>query len=446
MNLRNRRLPPVNNFPLPPPSESKQEILSSNLVSENIYSSLSMNHEDQEDDVNHDGGAAVNHVNPPLMDPSFAAAMLAFVNAGAKPLGKEPKFSGSPSDIIPEEYIAKLNTYGRVNNLSEQRKLGLAGMNLSGVAETWYNDLPEDGPEKTSWRDFCSALIQRFTIPNADMNHFRRFQSRKQKKTESVEDYGEDLKKLIKNIRNKTMVPEAIQVTTFINGLLPNLRRTMDFQGSMPNSLVEAILNAKRIENANSVYFESVRSDGTTSGDRRGQDFSSMDRKRRGNEPMVMAQVVKPTGTAPSSTSNPSPNYSERPQRSTDASSVVCHRCKLTGHFASNCPTLKDVTCYRCQQTGHFATRCPNPKVVVKEERKETVRVINTSPSTVSNWRSPGTTCSEARLTHMVLLLVILPPLLMLLMFVLPSFVILLLVVIVCLHRFMIVWIRNCIL
>jgi hypothetical protein len=250
-----------------------------------------------------------------------------------------------------------------VNQLTEQRKLGVAGVQLSGVAETWYNDLPDDSPARTSWAGFGTALVARFTIPNSDMNHFSLFTSRKQKKGESVEDYAEDLKKLIKNIRNRAMVPEAVQITTFINGLLPQLKRTMDYQGTIPNSLMEATLNAKRIEIANTNYSESVKSESN-----RGQQGTVTEsRKRRPDEApvVVAAQVV----AAPSSV--------VRPQR--DMSRIICNRCKQPGHFADSCPTLKDITCFKCQKTGHYASKCPNERVLtataiavpVKEERKD---------------------------------------------------------------------------
>jgi len=49
---------------------------------------------------------------------------------------------------------------------------------------------------------------------------------------------------------------------------------------------------------------------------------------------------------------------------------VVCRKCGVLGHKASNCPTHKDektgerppietVTCYRCGKLGHYANKCP---------------------------------------------------------------------------------------
>lgn len=362
MNLRSRRLPssvPFDPLGLIPEDIDREHPDLAPVIDPDIHP-LEMEEFEE-------GHGAV-----PAVDPNMVALFTALAQA-ANPIGKLPKFSGSATDILPEEFIKKFNTYGRVNQLTEQRKLGVAGMQLSGVAETWYNDLPEDGPARTSWTEFGTALVARFTIPNADMNHFSVFTSRKQKKNESVEDYAEDLKKLIKNIRNRSMVPEAVQITTFINGLLPSLKRTMDYQGSVPGTLMEATLNAKRIEIANTNYFESVKSEGNRD---RGQPSAAStpdSRKRRPDEApvVVAAQVVAP------------PSSSVRPQR--DLSRIICNRCKQPGHFADSCPTLKDVTCYKCQKTGHYASKCVNERVLtataiaipVKEERKDAIRVVS---------------------------------------------------------------------
>ena len=75
------------------------------------------------------------------------------------------------------------------------------------------------------------------------------------------------------------MVPEIVQVTTFINGLLPSLRRTMDCQGAIASSLTEAVLIAKRIENADASYYEAVSTK---------QDYIRHDDfKKRFNEEMI---------------------------------------------------------------------------------------------------------------------------------------------------------------
>ena len=34
----------------------------------------------------------------------------------------------------------------------------------------------------------------------------------------------------------------------------------------------------------------------------------------------------------------------------------TCFRCKKTGHFSRNCPT---VTCYKCEKSGHVSRNCP---------------------------------------------------------------------------------------
>ena len=68
-------------------------------------------------------------------------------------------------------------------------------------------------------------------------------------------------------------------------------------------------------------------------------------------------------------------------------SQIVCHKCKLKGHKARNCPEaresaasltskterprrdLKDITCYTCQQKGHYSANCPSKPNMLCVER-----------------------------------------------------------------------------
>jgi len=60
---------------------------------------------------------------------------------------------------------------------------------------------------------------------------------------------------------------------------------------------------------------------------------------------------------------------------------VVCHKCGVMGHKASNCPTyptddiyknikrpLETVTCYKCGEMGHYADKCHNPNLSFQQQ------------------------------------------------------------------------------
>lgn len=64
-------------------------------------------------------------------------------------------------------------------------------------------------------------------------------------------------------------------------------------------------------------------------------------------------------------------------------SMVVCHKCGIMGHKASNCPTfptdelfkdqkrpLESVTCYKCGKMGHYANKCPNPALSYQQQQQ----------------------------------------------------------------------------
>jgi len=60
---------------------------------------------------------------------------------------------------------------------------------------------------------------------------------------------------------------------------------------------------------------------------------------------------------------------------------VVCHKCGVMGHKASNCPTyptddriekraIENVTCYKCGKLGHYANKCPNPPLSFQQQQQ----------------------------------------------------------------------------
>ena len=132
MKLRSRRL-------RIPVSLSSSEQSNSIPVSDNLFSALAnsaaeeMDHEHVIEGLGH--RMQDEKHEDVLVDPApndvrgtLAAAMTAFTAAtiAANPVRKQPTFSGSTTDTLPENFIAKCNTYGRVNQLPDQRKLDLA--------------------------------------------------------------------------------------------------------------------------------------------------------------------------------------------------------------------------------------------------------------------------------------------------------------------------------
>ncbi len=360
MNLRNRQLPqPINN-----------RIRKNNLFrSENIYNLLEEKYLEQKMEENNihqleDEQKQLginNNVNNNINQNLGGSTVTALVEAlnSINPKGVMPTYSGSDKDPLPEIYIKKWNIYGRINSMTDTTKLGYAGIFLKGDAETWYNNLDEDVPAKHDWKQFELALIKRFTTPNSDANNYKIFTQLKQKKNQSVEEFGEELKRLVNRIRNKQLVPELTQVTTFVNNLLPDLKYKIDCQDGLPAdcSLEAVIMIAKRLEIATLNYNAEVKSQSRYTNSTKPEQY-----------PVVAAQVISP-GTFSSG--------SNRPQR--DMSKVICNRCNEPGHYSNSekCPGLQSITCFNCQEKGHFASQCKREKVTVKQERKDPVRVVS---------------------------------------------------------------------
>jgi transposase InsO family protein len=277
---------------------------------------------------------------------------------GLKPqIGELPSFNGS---TLPEYFCNAFQRYALINGWSEEKQMLVVPLQLKQAAELWYEGLSEYDPAKTTWESFKEALINRFHDSNKDMSNIQLFNSRKQRHDESVEKYLEEMKKLVKLVRDKTVLNEKMQVITIINNLQPKIKYAIQCSGMIPDNLNDLESKARIAENALKELNQSY------------------DRQNRNKS----VKRFHPQHTE-------SKNY-----RARESSSVTCYLCNETGHIKPNCPKLQtlnenktkestynNVKCYSCGTRGHVSSSCPNKKTyVVKEEKKNaSINVIGTN-------------------------------------------------------------------
>jgi hypothetical protein len=199
------------------------------------------------------------------MDEQLIVNLISYVNRIRVPIGEIPTYSDVSESGLPSTFIRKFQQYASCNKWNlvpnsnmEQEMLLAVPFVLKGAADVWYSDLDDDDEAKLSWNGFKNGFITRFTIPGQDAINFHIYSQRVQQDNESVEDYAEALRRLVRNIGNKDMVPVVVQVTNFINGLVPIVRLQMNINGNLPVTLDEAVMQARIIECAYEQYYDTT--------------------------------------------------------------------------------------------------------------------------------------------------------------------------------------------
>ncbi len=228
----------------------------------------------------------------------------------ARPLvGTIPEYSGNSRDVLPEQFLRKFDLFARINGWNEERKLLVVPMQLTEAALSWYESLL-DKPE--SWNKFSEALIKRFTNHGSDAVNFQLFGSRKQRQGESFEKYVDDMKKIAKSIRDKSLVPEGVKVITVLNNLQPKLKFNIMTGGRIPGTLDELESQVRIVEAALNVLNGSY----------------AVNRERR-------KRYASEYGNENTESTNVGLNGDGRFHR--DFSSITCFKCHEIGHYSSNC-------------------------------------------------------------------------------------------------------------
>ena len=115
----------------------------------------------------------------------------------------------------PETFLRIIDSAKDLYGWSDAQTLAYAGLNLKGRALSWYNN-----QEPMNWTAFKTALIDRFGIDPSKM--LGALTKRVQGETESVRDYADALRTLVRHSRDPHL-PSTLQ-HFFISGLRGDLQ------------------------------------------------------------------------------------------------------------------------------------------------------------------------------------------------------------------------------
>ena len=248
---------------------------------------------------------------------------------------KPPSFDGSQSENA-RKWINKFERYSDIAGAQVNERCGLMGLLMTGLAETWFNSLPED--VRQNYDQLRQAFEQKFIqVPATVMQRQLSTIQRTQQASESVDSYFTEARAKL----NEHNFPQELSTTLLINGLRPEIKSLVlqhqpldDIDDLLDKARhIEAALKAAPSNNNNgfpaSAFAAVSREDlMVTMKDLDEAKKDMITEITRSMQSLQAVQHQRPT--------TPTRDAPERHVRFRDSPS--CFRCGRTSHFARNCP------------------------------------------------------------------------------------------------------------
>jgi hypothetical protein len=147
-----------------------------------------------------------------------------------------PRYDGKTDPLL---FTNKCDVYFRQQRTMPEERVWMAGFNMDGVAQLWYDQLLED--EGTpSWGRFKEFLNLRFGPPLRSAPLFELSECRR---TSTVEEYSDRFQALLPRVGH---LDESQRVQLYTGGLLPPLSQAVRIHH--PDSLAAAMSLARQCE------------------------------------------------------------------------------------------------------------------------------------------------------------------------------------------------------
>ena len=211
-----------------------------------------------------------------------------------------------------------------------------------------------------------------------------------QKLNESVQDYGDRVSEILKNIielieeknSNESAVPmirsaRETACENFIMGLHP--RMVLRVRMEKPESLQDAIMAARSAEWEIKYTRDLVKNRDIERRDRSEGIILGKEKSHHGNRfrpypnwgktyalAVGRGRATEGDGMSMKGKMKGSRSVGQGRDRGgarSASSQVICRRCSLPGHFERGCampPSLDSINCHKCAKQGHFARDCPD--------------------------------------------------------------------------------------
>ena len=301
-----------------------------------------------------------------------------------------PSFFGGNQD--PMEWLEEFNRSAKINQYTDEYKLQVVSGYLQGTAGQWFSEAQEGQNPINHWNDrnqtsFETSFLATFRT-TVLINQWRfELQMKVQKLGETVEQYANDIKKLIKRIDGNNRWTEDEKVWQFLKGLRKDIAyqaRPFIMSQERP-TLEKAIQTAKQFEENAQTYPEAATGY-TTMTSMNMQGSVPLRNKNNDNDDAIERIVQKAfapiaetlqklieKGERPNNTFNSRPNYNNN-NRGQGYNSYNGNRGQ--NYRSYNNPPH----CFACGQTGHLAWNCSTRQVNQGNQRSQANSTIPTVP------------------------------------------------------------------
>ncbi|VDI13652.1 Hypothetical predicted protein [Mytilus galloprovincialis] len=268
---------------------------------------------------------------------------------------REPdKFDGKSVDW--QDYIVHFEQTAQWNDWDDESKAQQLCMCLRGTAQKLLGDAKSNVlADYTSLKDMLS---KRFA-PKERITAYRcEFNSRIRRKSESIQDYGYALRRLVRLAYPDLEKTEDLAIDQFIRGL-GNFDVQKRVQFSHPTTLESAIALAIEYEAFVGSMSTEVRKPKEQTEEHAAaiQSVKRSDKNDKGNTENVKAQsdLSEVTRTI----MNCFEQLSKKIEEINKTIPLQCTKCNRLGHVVKDC---RVPTCYNCQKVGHVSKDCKAPK------------------------------------------------------------------------------------
>ena len=303
-----------------------------------------------------------------------------------------PSFFGGNQD--PMEWLEEFNRSAKINQYTDEYKLQVVSGYLHGTAGQWFNDTQEGQNPITQWNDTNQTSFEPSFLANfrttALINQWRfELQMKVQKLGETVEQYANDIKKLIKRIDNRNRWSEDEKVWQFLKGLRKDIAyQAQPFIMSQERPTLEiAIRTAKQFEENDQTYPDAAIGYTTTTSTsmQRPVQFRNKSDENDDTIERIVQKAFAPIaetlqkiierGERPTNIPNSRPNFNSNRGRGYNG-----YRGQNNQGRNNNYPH-----CFACGQVGHMAWNCS----FRQENQRNQMNQANISIPQTTNTTSP---------------------------------------------------------